>query len=118
MADEACHLIAVCYVLQVKSNLTQRMLPLQLCFVQQCGFIANLCCSHAQLKGSWRDAGFELTSVATVAGTKDKNHTSLLCHALREVARVCPDISQLPTQLLPVSKAADLTVCCSCQLPL
>ncbi|KAL3142738.1 hypothetical protein ABBQ38_003038 [Trebouxia sp. C0009 RCD-2024] len=52
--------------------------------------------------------GFELASVATAAGTKDKNHTSLLCHALREVARVCPDISHLPTQLLPVTKAADL----------
>ncbi|KAL3152099.1 hypothetical protein ABBQ32_001205 [Trebouxia sp. C0010 RCD-2024] len=59
-------------------------------------------------KSSWCHAGFELASVATAAGTKDKNHTSLLCHALREVAQVCPDISQLPTQLLFVSKAADL----------
>lgn len=62
-------------------------------------------------RSSWCHVGFELASVATAAGTKDKNHTSLLCHALREVARVCPDISHLPTQLLPVTKAADLKVC-------
>lgn len=74
-------------------------------------------CSHTMPKSSWCHAGFELASVATAAGTKDKNHTSLLCHALREVAQVCPDISQLPTQLLFVSKAADLMVCCSRHLP-
>ena len=50
------------------------------------------------------------------AGVKDRHNVPLLCHVVKEVAVRCPDVKQLPKQLLPVSKAAEVQVCSSSKL--
>ena len=54
--------------------------------------------------------------MATAAGVKDKHQVALLIHVVKEVAGLCPDIKQLPEQLLLVSKAAEVQVCSSLKL--